>query len=94
LEAYLDRIDFDGDSGSNNVVHMKKKYQIWVEGFIATGENGRAHLAGTYEAEEFSEACAMAAKGRNWGDLFNPERLTYWGCRLFPTEHEARVFNG
>jgi chloramphenicol O-acetyltransferase len=34
-----------------------KRYEVWVEGYAATGESGKAHLAGTAEARNFADAC-------------------------------------
>jgi len=100
VEAYLDRSYPDGSFVYSHVVNeMKKTYQVWSEGYMATGEHGLARLMGTVTAESFVEACQILAKEKEWGDLFRDpcsieERPSYWACRLFPTEHEAREFCG
>ena len=78
------------------------KYEIWVEGYCATGMEGipaKAQLvANNVEGKNFDEAV------KNWIDSQDKEWLkkhwgeyTYcngrhclWGCQLFPTEEEAR----
>jgi len=69
-------------------------FEVWSEGYSVTGGHGTAYLIGTVAASTFPEACAKAtsqarAAGKDYGE-FNPDRLTVWGCRLFPTEIEAR----
>lgn len=34
-----------------------KKFQVWIEGYAATGEHSPASLIGEVEAENFDEAC-------------------------------------
>lgn len=66
-----------------------KTYEIWAEGFAATGQAGPASLLGVGKGDTFQEAV------RNWGeencdpnlDIYN---LTYWGCGLFDNEEDAR----
>lgn len=65
-------------------------YNIWSEGYCATGGSGLHFLLGTSKGNSFKEAVI------NWvnNDLdckrfFNKDKLTFWGCRLFPTEEEA-----
>jgi hypothetical protein len=57
----------------------------------ATGNEAKAKLIGTVDADTFAEACEklMAEPPYNDGN-FNPEHLTYWSCRLFDNEADAR----
>jgi len=65
-----------------------KTWEVWVEGYSATGDSAPARrLAESIEAETFADACELLL-GKD--GLFDAERLTYWGCKLFPTELEAR----
>jgi hypothetical protein len=66
---------------------IMKTYNIWVEGYVVNGDRGYGHLSGTIEAESFAEACAELYKGDM---LFNKERLSHWGCRLFDNEADAK----
>ncbi len=65
-------------------------YDVWMEGFVATGESGTAMFLGSFEAPTFRDACKQAIA--DWGDLelFNESNLTYWACRLFDNEVDAR----
>lgn len=49
-----------------------RKWEIWNEGYIATGEYNRAFLMGVVEAETFAEACQELADREGWGKLFLP----------------------
>jgi len=69
-------------------------YDIWMEGFhIQGGDPVQATLLGQAEGNSFEEAV------KNWytqhpSSSFNVKSLTEWGCRLYPTEQEARKFMG
>jgi hypothetical protein len=68
-----------------------KEFQIWSEGFIATGENGHAMLHATVKAIDFREACdKLAEKSRDFREYYDKTNLTYWGCKLFDNEKDAR----
>ena len=72
-----------------------KKWEIWNEGYLATGEYCRAFLMGVVEAKTFSEACQKLANKEGWGNLFKPAidgGPSFWMCRLFDNEVDARVF--
>jgi hypothetical protein len=63
------------------------KYQIWSEGYQATGESSGAYKHGELEANNFKEACDNFF---NDDKYYNSDKLTYWGCRLFDNEVDAR----
>lgn len=63
------------------------KYQVWVEGFQATGDYAHAHFLGEVEANTFKEACMKLLKDDVY---FNVEVLTVWGCKLYDNEKDAR----
>lgn len=67
-----------------------KDFAIWMEGYAATGEHGYAQYMATIKATNFAEACHKLALLREWGDLYDPDELSYWRCCLFPNEQEAR----
>lgn len=94
-----------------------KEYEIWMEGYSATGESGQAQFCGKYKARSFREACdihffteylAEVKKQQiempeyppthaSWAkDLlyYDREKLTYWACRLFDNETDARKSYG
>jgi hypothetical protein len=73
---------------------MKKKIEIWSEGYLATGMEGipaPAHLHGVIEAENLREACEKLAEAdEGFKGYFNAKNMSYWGCRLFDNEADAR----
>lgn len=74
-------------------------YDIWVEGYIATGEHGLAQFLGTYPGESWDEAVQEWNRRKNydngWGKLeFRNGYWTVWGCRLFDNEADAREIYG
>ena len=67
-----------------------KQYEVWMEGYAATGDSSEAEFCGVYEAETFSDACAAWNKEKGEKGYFNARALTYWGCRFFDNETDAR----
>lgn len=63
------------------------KFQIWSEGYKATGEAQKACPQGSVEANSFQEACDELFLDNQ---SYDSERLTIWGCRLFDNEDAAR----
>ena len=80
------------------------KYDIWSEGYLASGMEGipeKAKLvASNVEGDTFIDACYNWAKAnknelQKWGGMtinLNTDICSarLWCCRLFPTEVEAR----
>lgn len=67
------------------------KYEVWCEGYRIMSGYSDANFLGACDAENFSEACHKVLRRRGMDDFnFNPERLTYWGCKLFDNEKDAR----
>lgn len=74
---------------------MDLTWQIWSEGYSASGDAGTAVRHGVVEAATFKEACDLLAdRDREFMRYYDAERLTYWGCRLFDNEGEARATFG
>lgn len=68
-----------------------KSYEVWMEGYAATGEHGTAQHLGNTTAASFKEACKLVVENKNWDmSYYNPERNTYWGCRFFDNGEDAR----
>ena len=69
-------------------------YDIWMEGFHIQGSDPvQATFVGTSEGDSFEESV------KNWylkhpSESFNKECLSCWGCKLYPTEIEARKLMG
>ena len=63
------------------------RWEIWSEGYAATGERGLAMIHGMIRAETFQKACDEFFKNDR---TYRPQDLTVWGCRLFDNEKAAR----
>lgn len=69
-----------------------KEWEVWIEGYAATGGSGTASFEGVYKGETFKNAVESMMKDKQWNieGYYNPERLTYWACRFFDNETDAR----
>lgn len=69
-----------------------EEFEIWSEGFAVTGQSGEAMLMGRAKGESFEDACAdhFDPNDPNDSKYYDPKRNTYWGCRLFDNEADAR----
>ena len=75
---------------------FKAAWQVWSEGYVATGESARATHHGVWPGETFLEACqawvdSLPEDNHKYYDKLNN---SYWGCRLYPTETLARAMFG
>ncbi len=71
------------------------KFEIWSEGYRATGNSGVATFLGYGEGIDFKCACDDLAKSDlKFKQYYDPLKLTYWGCRLFSNSQDARKFFG
>lgn len=71
-----------------------KTYDIWVEGYRITGDSGEAHIIGQAQGHTFREACDSFFSHSDSSKLYNSQRLSYWGCRLYDNELQARASFG
>ena len=69
-----------------------KKFDIWSEGYVCTGQSSKAVLHGSVYADTFKEAVAIHVNGLSAEprSYFNLEAGTHWGCRLYDNEKDAR----
>lgn len=81
-----------------------KLFEIWVEGYAATGDSGTARKLGEYEAESFDGAVAMfeaenpTTKVDHYGpgsyrpgtDMSKVPKYGIWACRFYDNEADAR----
>lgn len=68
-------------------------YEIWSEGYAASGDRGTAIFFGKEEGATFQEACdKFFAEYKKEESIknYDPKRLTYWACRLYDNETDAR----
>lgn len=68
-----------------------KEFEIWSEGFEVMEGRGLAMCHGKLTASSFKEACDKLAEiDKGFNLYYSPEKMTYWGCRLFDNEMQAR----
>jgi hypothetical protein len=68
-----------------------KEFEIWTEGFNITGQTSSACYWGKFKTKTFKEAIEKALLAKDYEPkLYNPEELTYWGCKFFDNEVDAR----
>lgn len=74
-----------------------KEYEVWIEGYVATGESEKAYCYGTVKANSFEEACIkligdQLAKDENEPDGYGRHggKLNVWARRCFDNEADAR----
>ena len=71
---------------------LGKTYEIWCEGFAVTGNTGQAQLLGTSSGVDFINACNKFFLNTRDGHLYECRggQPSFWGCRLFDNEADAR----
>lgn len=68
-----------------------KAFHIWSEGYDTTGQSAPAMRHGVADGASFKDACIHFFGGLPKSkQYFDADRMTYWGCRLFDNEAEAR----
>lgn len=75
----------------NNDTNQIRRWNIWAEGFRATGQSGKALLIDSVVADSFKSAVAKLKEHPYHGQYINVDSLTYWGCRLFDNESDSRT---
>ena len=78
-----------------------KKFEIWTEGYAATGQSSTAKFHGTSEGKTFEEACIKKIGHKLDKDENEPDgyrrlrgKLCIWACCCFDNEKEARASFG
>lgn len=71
---------------------MRKEWQVWSEGYRATGESSGATFHGSFKGETFRDA--VSAFRDSLTDAYsiecvNLDRLTFWGCKFFDNGNDA-----
>ena len=71
-----------------------KNYEVWTEGYTATGENSKATFHGIFLGSTFKDAVynyiKTLSKGSQQYFKENNSELRFWGCRFFDNEIDAR----
>lgn len=67
-------------------------FEVWMEGFSATGDYASAQCQGSFKGHTFQEACIAWVNTLELSQqlYYNSERNSYWGCKLFDNEIDAR----
>lgn len=77
----------------------KNLYEVWIQGYAATGEHGEAfqltlstEISTKWRGDGFQKACVNALKSLEWDmkDYYDPIKNSYWACRFFDNEQDAR----
>lgn len=79
-----------------------KEFEVWIEGFVTTGQNSDATFHGKVMAVSFDEACITMFSSSLDKDESKPDgykrttkgNMCVWGCELFDNETEARACFG
>jgi hypothetical protein len=73
-------------------VLQEREFQIWAEGYQATGQSSDARLVGTQKAYSFYDACKLQYESEDAQSktYWRPDFSAIWGCRLFDNEADAR----
>lgn len=73
-----------------------KVYEIWLEGYAATGNRGTARYLGSSAGRSFKDACrrALISAGSDLKNYYDPVKNTYWGCNFYDNEADARKYFG
>jgi len=69
-----------------------KIYAVWTEGYIVTGQSSDATFWGLFEGSTFEDAVQSAVNSmpeEEWKS-FDPQTLTWWGCKFYDNEIDAR----
>lgn len=77
-------------------IGRKITVDIWSDGYRSTGQCGAAIYHGTvHGVSSLREACdEMATNNSTFAKYYDPNCMTYLGCKLFDNEIEARKHFG
>lgn len=75
--------------------NLPEIFDVWLEGFAVTGQQGQAQYLGRFAGADFKEACQHAVQVLGMDEQsYDSERNTYWGCRFFDNARDARAMFG
>lgn len=69
-----------------------KQYEIWCEGFVTMESKSGAQLLGKIRATSFKSAAVEFFEhyGESVNKYFDRESMSFYGCKLFDNEADAR----
>lgn len=94
--AHIDELPYFNANEQPEAMAESEKWllpwSVWTEGYAATGQSSPAEFRGEFMAATFEEAClkwvaTLDAEGQR---CYNKDKNTFWGCRLFDNEVDAR----
>jgi hypothetical protein len=75
--------------------NQETRFEIWAEGYRASGDSAPAHLVGTSYGKSFKEAVERYADSDiSFRMNYDPDKMTHWGCNLFDNETDAKKVYG
>ena len=80
-----------------NELSMEKNFEVWIEGYAATGEYEKAQFLGKYKSKSFKGACMLAMIEKKFTNLktnYEEKINAYWRRKFFDNENDARKSNG
>jgi hypothetical protein len=95
----------ENSNNANTLLGAVREFEIWAEGYAATGENGTAQMIGKGFGSTFDEAVkdymsknpnhGIEENGRNryiseYGYKNRRSSWNIWACSLFDNEADAR----
>jgi len=69
------------------------KFQVWTEGYRATGESSAAQFHGDFDGETFKDAVVAfrdSLDDERSKSLVDIERMRFWGCSFFDNGYDAQ----
>ncbi len=111
-ETWILKLSANSSESSNNtntLLGAVREFEIWMEGYAATGEHGTAHMIGKGFGSTFDEAVkdymsknpkhGIEENGRSRyisEDAYKNRRSNWniWACSLFDNETDARKLFG
>lgn len=70
-------------------------WDVWIEGYQATGEHGHHKFVGSFRVGSFQDACTLAALKLARGNMYtfnkyyDMQKNTWWGCHFYSNEADA-----
>jgi hypothetical protein len=81
---------------------IMKEFEVWTEGYAATGQSSDATLHGKVMAKSFDQACIKVLGSSLDKDESKPDgyrrnskgNMCVWACGCYDNEAEARAYFG
>lgn len=78
----------------NMALEERKYFKLWMEGYCDQGSEGvptKARLLGTYQGFSLQDAFRNFIRIEGWDAKYaNFDKPSYWACRVFDNEKDAR----